>query len=151
MSYVVTPFHLQNVRGEHPNGTFDPMGARFAGGRMVQKTRQTSGLAGGSAAKMRRHSYPDRRSGIGTGWRCWFMLLVGNGLRKNIVETFIDNPGRGTRSFTPVVIYASQAQCLSNHRSYVVGFNPVICLDNRPDSPPAGRKTPCLFTKKFTE
>jgi len=41
----------------------------------LQKTRQTSGLAGGSAAKMRRHSYPNRRSGIGTGWRCWFLLV----------------------------------------------------------------------------
>jgi len=55
---------------------------------------------------MRRHSYPDRRSGIGTDWRCWFLLLAGDGWRKNIVEMFTGNPVRGEISFTPVVTYA---------------------------------------------
>jgi hypothetical protein len=33
-------------------------------------------------------------------------------------------------------------------RSYAVGSKSGVHLDERPDSPPAGRKTPSLFTKK---
>ena len=33
-----------------------------------------------------------------------------------------------------------------NDRTYAVGSNPGICLNKRPDSPPAGRKIPCFFT-----
>jgi hypothetical protein len=31
------------------------------------------------------------------------------------------------------------------NRTYTVGSKPGICRDNRPDSPPAGRKIPCFF------
>jgi hypothetical protein len=34
-----------------------------------------------------------------------------------------------------------------NERTYAVGSQPGICLDNRPDSPPAGRKKPFFFAK----
>jgi len=36
-----------------------------------------------------------------------------------------------------------------NYRTYAVGSNPGMCRDKRPDSPPAGRKNPCLFAKKL--
>ena len=34
-----------------------------------------------------------------------------------------------------------------NDRTYTVGSKPGMCLDKRPDSPPAGRKGPCFFVK----
>ncbi len=43
--------------------------------------------------------------------------------------------------------YADERVILSGNTTYAVGSKPGMCLNKRPDSPPAGRKNPDLFHK----
>jgi hypothetical protein len=38
---------------------------------------------------------------------------------------------------------------VSNNTTYAVGSKPGLCLDNRPDAPPAGWKQPSFVHKNF--
>jgi hypothetical protein len=61
------------------------------------------------------------------------------------------NSGHRTNLFfdgiTPDILCSVFFCSLVNNRSYAVSSKSGICLNKRPDSPPAGRKIPFFFTK----